>query len=304
MAFFMIIGMSAYMTLILIIESEDIIILPNFVGKDVVFALEKITDLGLDIKVKGFEYSSDIPKNHVIFQKPNAGEEIKKGRDVHIFISKGPNQIPVPDLTGQSIDQVRLILEEHGMTEGNIATTYVEDIESDIIISQYPLPGTLITKGRPVDLLISHAKRPVIIKMPELTGHSIDDAFVILDSYYLKFHEIKTVYLPDYPSRLIIEQTPKSGYGVSIQKAICLTVNRIEKEKKKFTSGIGFFRYRIPNGFLKRHILVRLSIYGIVIHLFDDFMKPGEEIWYLVPYGAEGSIFVYQDEVLVASYDY
>ena len=81
---------SAYFTLTYIIKSEDTVIVPDLVGKDVVSALELLTDLHLNTKVSGSEYSPQFPKNHVVFQEPDAGSEIKKDRDVRIIISKGP----------------------------------------------------------------------------------------------------------------------------------------------------------------------------------------------------------------------
>ena len=99
-------GISAYLTLTLIIKSEDTVVVPYLVGKDVVYVLELLTDLGLNTKVKGSEYSADVPKNNVIFQEPAPGAEIKKGRDVRIIISKGPKSILMPNIKGLSVQEV------------------------------------------------------------------------------------------------------------------------------------------------------------------------------------------------------
>ncbi len=76
LAFIFVAGISAYFTLTLIIKSEDTVIVPNLEGKDVVYALELLTELELNTKVKGSEYTADIPKNYVVFQDPQAGAEI------------------------------------------------------------------------------------------------------------------------------------------------------------------------------------------------------------------------------------
>ena len=93
--FILIAGVSAYFTLSLVIKSEDTVVVPDLVGKDVVFVLEALTELGLNTKVRGSEYSADIPKHHVIHQEPEPGVEIKKGRDVRILISKGTETVPL-----------------------------------------------------------------------------------------------------------------------------------------------------------------------------------------------------------------
>ena len=63
--FVLIAGTSAYLTLTLIIKSEDTVVVPDLSGKNVVYVLELLTDLGLNTKVKGSEYSADVPENIV-----------------------------------------------------------------------------------------------------------------------------------------------------------------------------------------------------------------------------------------------
>ena len=71
--FILVVGASAYLTLTLIVKSEDTEVVPDLVGKDVVYALELLSDLGLNTKVEGSEYSIKVSKNSVIFQEPAPG---------------------------------------------------------------------------------------------------------------------------------------------------------------------------------------------------------------------------------------
>ena len=95
-SFVIVVGISAYLALTFIIKSEDTVVVPDLVGKNVVYVLEFLTDLGLNTKVKGSEYSADVPQNHVIIQDPEPGAEIKRGRDVKIILSKGSMTILIP----------------------------------------------------------------------------------------------------------------------------------------------------------------------------------------------------------------
>ena len=92
LTFIVVAGISAYLMLSFLIKSEDTVIVPDFIGKDVVYVLEYLTGLGLNTKVKGSEYSLNVPKNHVIFQQPEPGAEIKKGRDVTLLYPKVPKR--------------------------------------------------------------------------------------------------------------------------------------------------------------------------------------------------------------------
>ncbi|MGD8541592.1 MAG: hypothetical protein PVI39_04825, partial [Desulfobacteraceae bacterium] len=56
------------------------------------------------------------------------------------------------------------------------------------------------------------------------------------------------------------------------------------------------FRFRLPEGFLKRRVRVHGSLYGIGTDLVNGYFRPGEEIWLLVPAEAYPSLVVYLDE--------
>ena len=124
MLFCLSVGVSAYIALTFIIKSEDTVIVPDLTGKDLVYSLELLTNLGLNTKVRGSEYSETVPKNHIIFQDPDPGSEIKKDRDIRIIISKGPQNVIMPNLEGISIQQARIIAEENGLCVGKISHTY------------------------------------------------------------------------------------------------------------------------------------------------------------------------------------
>lgn len=296
-------GVSAYLTLTLIIKSEDTVIVPDLVGKDIVYALEFLTDLELNTKVKVSEYSENIPKNHVTFQDPAAGAEIKKGRDVRIIISKGPKRISMPNLMTLSVHQARLILEENGVCPGESSRTYSEGMEKDHIIAQVPSAGSMITRGDCVDLLISLGSRPKAYKMPNLNGLALDEAMLSIEKANLIIGEIKSSYIKNKPRNIIVNQEPLPGYQVITGSTVHLVINRKTLKKgrpDRYSQKSGsLFRYRIKNGFLRRRIRVKLNSAGITKELFDEFVKPGEEIWLLIPRDEEATVFLYEDDKLV-----
>ena len=147
LSFIIFAGVSAYLTLTLLIKSEDVVIVPDLTGKEDVNVLEILTDLGLNTKVKGFEYTEDVPKNHIVFQQPKPGVEIKKGRDIKIIISRGAKNILMPNLKGLSLQQARIIIEENGLCHKEQSRTYNSIFEKDNIIAQLPSPGSQINRG-------------------------------------------------------------------------------------------------------------------------------------------------------------
>jgi hypothetical protein len=44
---------------------------------------------------------------------------------------------------------------------------------------------------------------------------------------------------------------------------------------------------------------VRLNGFGGSIELYDDFLTPGDEIWYIIPDNPDTTLLVYEDGALV-----
>ena len=307
-AFVLVAGISAYFTLTLIIKSEDTVIVPNLEGKDVVYALELLTELELNTKVKGSEYTSDIPKNHVVFQEPQPGSEIKKGRDVKIVISKGPKTVSMPNLIALSVQQANIILEENDMCQGELSRTYNTEVEKDRIIAQVPFAGTVIARGACIDLLVSKGARPSAFKMPDLAGLTLEDALQSIEKLNLTIGELKSAYQKSKPRNIIVEQEPVSGQRVIIGSPVSLLINR-EPQKERSGQLYGqsagsLFRYRLDNGFLNRRIRVSLNRAGFTNDLFDDFVKAGDEIWLLIPRDKEATLFLYENDRLIQTHTY
>jgi len=307
-AFTLVAGISAYLTLTLIIKSEDTVIVPHLEGKDVVYALEILTELELNTKVKGSEYTGDIPKNHVVFQDPQPGSEIKKGRDVRIILSKGPKTFAMPHLRGLSIQQANIILDENDMCQGELSRTHHRQMEKDFVLAQVPASAKVVSRGSCVDLLVSMGRRPTALKMPDLAGLTLEDALQSIERHDLVIGELKSAYQGNKPRNTIVEHEPVSGQRVITGNSVHLLVNReARKERAGLAAGLAtgnLFSYRLDSGFLNRHIRVRLNTAGFTNDLFDDFVKAGEEIWLLIPTDHEATVFLYENDRLIKTQVY
>ena len=308
LAFIFVAGISAYLSLTLIIKSEDTVIVPNLEGKDVVYALELLTELELNTKVRGSEYTNDVPKNYVIFQEPSAGAEIKKGRDVKIILSKGPKTLFMPNLIGLTLQQANIVIEENGICQGELSRAYHSAVEKDLVIAQVPLQGTMISRGDCVDILMSMGARPKAFKMPDLTGLTLEDALQSIEKVELIIGEIKSEFQKNRPRNSIVRQSPSAGDRVIASSPVSLLINRDpQKERPGQLHGQGggsLFSYRLDSGFLKRRIRVSVNSAGFTNDLFDDFVKAGEEIWLLIPHDYEATVFLYENDRLIKTQTY
>jgi hypothetical protein len=79
----------------------------------------------------------------------------------------------VPNVKGTSYDDASSILQEHGFS---VTPTYVDSTEaSGIVVDQNPAAGTSQAPGTTITLSVSKGP-PTLITVPDVTGHSQDDA--------------------------------------------------------------------------------------------------------------------------------
>jgi serine/threonine-protein kinase len=303
LAFLLAAGVSAYLTLTFIIKSEDTVIVPELVGKDVVSALEILTDLHLNTKVSGSEYNQEYPKNHVTFQEPEAGSEIKKDRDVRIIISKGAKNILMPNVVTLSDQQARMIIEENGLARGQLSQTYSSTIEKEHVMVQFPPAGTMITRGAKVDILASLGPRPVKYVMPDLAGLSFDQAVLKIENANLTVGNIRSRLDKRKSRNSIVGQKPLAGYSVIASSPVHLVINRptgkADADRLHRPLYGSLLQYRLSSGFLKKRVRLELENTESTTDIFDDYVKPGDEIWVLVPRDHDATVFIFEDDELV-----
>jgi eukaryotic-like serine/threonine-protein kinase len=298
-------GAGTYFAVHLLIHGENSVIVPDLQGKEVVYALEVLTDLELNTKVKGSRYSSTIPKNHIISQAPDPGTEIKQGRDVRLVISKGPYAVVIPNLIGMDLPMASIALEENGLHQGNLSYTYNSQRPKDEILAQVPSPGSPDLRESPVDLLISAGPRPQMIRMPELKGQGLEYAYDTIEKYHLIVGSISQGDEPAKPENMVLEQSPAKGYPVTVGSSIDLRINRIAHKLNAVPHEmVTLFRYRAPQGFLRQQVRVRTVRPDGAFDIFNDFVKPGEEIWLIVPRDMPTSLFLYLDGELSMTKNY
>ncbi|WP_329194594.1 MULTISPECIES: Stk1 family PASTA domain-containing Ser/Thr kinase [unclassified Streptomyces] len=87
---------------------------PNVTGQPVDQARVALQDLGLKVETAAEQVNSPSPAGTVANQSAAAGTQAAAGDTVTLTVSKGPRQVPVPNVTGQEADVARRALEAQG----------------------------------------------------------------------------------------------------------------------------------------------------------------------------------------------
>ena len=83
--------------------------------------------------------------------------------------------IKVPNLKGMNMTQMEDLLDENNLTYEITDCTFTADKPPLTILSQYPLPNSLVKSGRKVYITIN-SETPPMIKMPGIIGLSVRSA--------------------------------------------------------------------------------------------------------------------------------
>jgi eukaryotic-like serine/threonine-protein kinase len=109
----------------------------------------------------------------VISQDPAPGSRVREGTKVKIVVSRGINRVAMPDAVGKPYAEVIKPLDDAGV-ELDVKRTASESVAKDLVVSQDPGPGVLVTGDDTVHLVVSTgpAPRPV----PTVAGLALSGA--------------------------------------------------------------------------------------------------------------------------------
>ena len=149
---------------------------PTLVGRSVAAAQTLLSPYESEIQIAERRFSADHPDGTILEQRPLPGAPIKKGRNFSIVLSRGSELIDVPRVRGGSVRQAELMLEQAGLAVGGRAFAFEDSLPEGAIIATIPGPGSSLTKGGVVNLLINHSPDASKTFCPNLVGLNIEEA--------------------------------------------------------------------------------------------------------------------------------
>ena len=122
-------------------------------------------------------------------------------------------QIEVPDVTGQTLDQAKTAIQSAGFKVGNVTQSYSESVESGKVISQDPAAKTKKAKGSTINLTVSQGTQE--IEVPDLVGKTADEAKKLLQANGLKYKAGTAEYSDSVDKDRIARQDVAAGSKVA-----------------------------------------------------------------------------------------
>lgn len=151
---------------------------PNLANVSDADAAATLKKLGLNLSVENRFYATTVPANHVLSQSPIPGAHVRTGWQIRVTESLGSQQVPVPDVTGQSEAPAALMLKRLQLEVGTVAHLPAPS-PSGIVIAQSPPPNESGLDGPRVALLVAddeNVPASVAYVMPSIVGLTVGTA--------------------------------------------------------------------------------------------------------------------------------
>ncbi|MGD9570950.1 MAG: Stk1 family PASTA domain-containing Ser/Thr kinase [Thermoleophilia bacterium] len=195
---------------------------PNVVGDERDAATRALRAEGFEVSVTT-RADEDVESGIVISQDPAGNTPADVNSTVTIVVSTGPEDVEVPDVTGNSFDTARAELEARGLSVGDVTDQETSDASPGTVLSQDPGAGATVAPGTSVDLVVAAAVSQ--IQVPSgIIGNNATDARVKLEDAGFNVTS-DTAPSDQQPAGVVIAVNPAEGTSVDRGSTVTITVS-------------------------------------------------------------------------------
>lgn len=259
------------------VESVNMI---SVVGLEEEKAITALREAGIAYEIER-EYSDTFEEGLVMNQSVKEGTKIEETDKVKLIISKGKEEVDVPDVVGKTLEEAKAALTAAGF-EVDEDDEYDEEVEKDYIISQTPGGNTKAAKGSTVKIVVSRGKEVKVAKVPNLKKKTVTAAESALSEVNLKLGNVSQEYSDSIEEGKVIRQSIEEGTEVKEGTAIDITISKGKEPKTKtytatFTGSISNKSYSFEEGesvFVELILKVGDASYTVVSDYYSEASFP------------------------------
>lgn len=143
---------------------------------------------------------------------------------IMMAITRHGTEFPLPDFIGQRLIETQIPLDDLDLGYEVASQEYSPGKEKGIILSQFPIAGTRVKPGRTIKFVISLGRK--LIPIPDLSGKSVRQAMLDLETAGLVLGEIAWAFSDTLPERVVVFSYPAADIEIPLGSAVNLMVNR------------------------------------------------------------------------------
>jgi eukaryotic-like serine/threonine-protein kinase len=196
---------------------------------------------GLELSVERQYYSPVIPEGKIVSQSPLAGTHVRRGWQIRVAASLGPQRTEIPDVIGESERAAEINIRRRGLDLSEVAQIAVPGSPvsaAEQVLAQSPPPKASDVSAPRINLLVSAAPQAPAFVMPSFVGQALGGATAALQEAGMHLGSVSLV--PPAPAvagaapaaappvqsgaSIVVAQTPAAGDKITAGEAIHLVV--------------------------------------------------------------------------------
>ncbi|MDR3766473.1 MAG: Stk1 family PASTA domain-containing Ser/Thr kinase [Butyricicoccus sp.] len=220
-------------------SGSEKIAVPNFVGMDIDQVLAeqdgKYADFYLAEADKR-EYDPKYKEGQIISQDPKEGEKVTKGTKIVLTVcgtkddQENQEGYTLIDFSDMELSEVERLLKQNDLEDAyKIVEEASDEIEKGRVIRTDPGKGTKVTKDDTITIYVSTGKEQETVKVPDVTGMTLDKAKDMLKSYGLTVGETHNEE-SDSPVGQVFRQSIEEGTKVAEGSSVDLYISKGKTE--------------------------------------------------------------------------
>lgn len=196
---------------------------PSVLGVSKTAAERKLAGAGLEAEFNG-EFSESVPKGKVVSTDPGPGGRIRGGGTVEVFLSKGPERIPVPKVEGKPLAEAKKAIQDAKFTVGRQKQAFSEEVPKGAVIRTDPVAGRRLKPDTAISLVVS---KGAPVDVPDVVGLTLDEAREELSEAGLKMETVpEEVFSDEAPKGSVAEQSPEGDGQAGEGSTVRLTISK------------------------------------------------------------------------------
>lgn len=153
---------------------------PNLVGKTPVEARRIADASGFQMDVERQYYSATVPEGRVLSQLPAPGTQVRRGWQIRVAESLGPQRVEIPNVLGESQRAAEINIRRRGLDVGAVAQIAMRGSTAEQVLGQSPPPNAGGVAAPKISLLMTESTPSQAFLMPNFTGQALGGVTLVL----------------------------------------------------------------------------------------------------------------------------
>jgi beta-lactam-binding protein with PASTA domain len=146
---------------------------PDFQGKTPAEAHRLAEEVGVLAQVENNYYSEKTPEGRILSQVPAAGTQVRRGWEVRLALSLGPQRVTIPQVVGESERAATISIAQRGLELSSSATLRLAGTSSGQVVAQDPPANAKDVSAPKINLLVAGENSPQAFVMPSFIGQPL-----------------------------------------------------------------------------------------------------------------------------------